>query len=409
MQTTLNSSSNPFAAFRHYNYRLWFFGQLISLIGSWMQNTAQGYLIFSLTGSQAYLGLVGFVSGIPSWVFMLYGGLIADRIPRRTMLIITQCIMMVLAFVLAGLVFLDIVQPWHILVLSFLLGVANAFDTPARMSLVADLVSREDMSNAIAYNSIIFNAGLIAGPAIGGMIYALTGPGWCFTINGASFIAVIIALTMMRVATLPAPASKPSALSAIKEGLNYLREDRLALTLTISTFFLNIFGFGLLVLFPAWAVNVLKGDVTTYGALNSARGVGALFAGLLLALTSTRGLRGKQWTVGSLLVPIAICIFALSANLSLSLALIAVLGFAMLIILNNNNAMVQSRVPDQLRGRVMSIYSLMFMGGGPIGSLLAGSIAEVTSAQTTAFIFAGALAIFAAVIWFFLPGVRAMK
>ena len=202
MHAATAASTKTFSAFQHRNYRLWFFGQLTSLVGSWMQNTAQGYLIYSLTGSQAYLGLVGFVSGVPALLFMLFGGLVADRMPRRNLMIIIQSFMMTLAFILAGLVYFELVQPWHILVLSFLLGIANAFDTPARLSLVADLVPKEDMTNAIAFNAIMFNAGLIIGPAIGGLIYAFTGPALCFTINGLSFIAVIVALALMQIPVL---------------------------------------------------------------------------------------------------------------------------------------------------------------------------------------------------------------
>ena len=171
-----------------------------------MQNTAQGFLVYSLTGSAAYLGYVGFISGLPAWFFMIYGGLIADRVPRRTLLILTQIAMMILAFILAGLVFLRVVQPWHILVLAFLLGTANAFDIPARQSFIIELVNREDMTNAIAFNATMFNIGAIVGPAIGGLVYALTGPGWCFTINGISFIAVIAALAIMRIKVIPARA-----------------------------------------------------------------------------------------------------------------------------------------------------------------------------------------------------------
>jgi MFS family permease len=243
--------SSTFSAFRYYNYRLWFAGQLISLVGTWMQNTAQGYLVYTLTGSPAYLGLVGFVSGIPSWMFMLYGGLVADRVSRRTLMMITQAAMMILAFILAGLVFLNLVQPWHILVLAFLLGVANAFDTPARQSMVFDLVDREDMTNAIAFNATMFNAGAIVGPAIGGIIYALTGPGWCFTINGISFIAVIIALALMRLKPQVIPQRKGTAFQAIREGFDYVRGERLVLTLTLSVFIFNVFGFGLMTLLPA--------------------------------------------------------------------------------------------------------------------------------------------------------------
>jgi MFS family permease len=409
IQKPLKNVSNTFAAFRHYNYRLWFFGQLISMIGTWMQSIAQGFLIYSITGSPAFLGYVGFVSGIPSWLFMVYGGVVADRVPRRTLMIITQSFMMILAFILAGLVFSNVVLPWHILVLSFLLGTANAFDTPARQAIVLELVNREDMTNAIAFNATMFNTGAIVGPAIGGVIYALTGPGWCFIINGVSFIAVICALALMRIQPVPAPAKRPSAMSSILEGFQYVRSNRLVLTLSISVFIYNIFGWGLITLLPAWAVHVLGGDVTTNGLLLSARGMGAVIGGLLLAVLANRGFRGKMWSVSSFVIPILMIGFALTRFLPASLTLLGLMGFTLFMIMNNSNTIVQSYVPDALRGRVMAIYSLMFMGGGPLGALFAGTIASQTNEQITAIICASALAVYAACIWFFRPDVRAMQ
>lgn len=402
------SVSNTFASFRHRNYRLWFVGQLVSMIGTWMQITAQGYLIYTITGSAAYLGYVGFISGIPSWLFMIYGGLIADRVPRRTLLIITQSVMMVLAFILAGLVFSNLVQPWHILVLAFFLGVANAFDTPARQSLVVELVGREDMSNAIAFNSTMFNGGLIIGPAIGAAVYALTGPGWCFTINGISFIAVIIALLLMRIKLSPAPPRQGSALEAIAEGFRYVRGNRLVMTLTISVFVMATLGFGPITLLPAWAVTILKGDVTTNGLLLSARGIGAVIGGLAIAAIASRGKRGKMWAISSIVMPLTMIAFAASRSVPLSLLLMAITGFTLVAVMNNSNAMVQFTVPDELRGRVMGLYSLMFMGGGPVGALLVGLLADRTSEPFTFYLCAVGTLIFAGIIWFMRPEVRAM-
>lgn len=403
------SFSSTFAAFRHRNYRLWFIGQLVSLVGTWMQSTAQGYLVFTLTGSVAYLGYVGFIAGIPSWLLMLYGGLIADRISRRTMLILTQCAQMVLAFVLAGLVIFELVQPWHILVLSFLLGITNAFDTPARQSFVVELVDRADVTNAIALNGTMFNAGAIVGPAAAGAVYALAGPAWCFTINGISFIAVIVALVMMRIDETPTPARSASALAAIREAFQYVRADRLTSTLVISVFYLTVFGFGLVTLVPAWAVNVLGGDVTTNGLMLSARGAGAVVGGLSIAAFAGYGLRGKMWSISSLLLPAFFLGFAFSRSLPLSLLMLVGTGFSLISIMNNSNAMVQSRVPDGLRGRVMGLYSLMFMGGGPVGALLIGLVAEGAGEMLTVLMCVVMLFLFAFFIWFFRPEIRGMK
>jgi MFS family permease len=412
MNTSRDSSvsvSNTFASFRHRNYRLWFVGQLVSLIGSWMQSTAQGFLIYTLTGSAAYLGYVGFISGVPSWLFIAYGGLVADRMSRRTLLIITQSLMMILAFILAGLVFLNWVQPWHILVLAFLLGVVNAFDTPARQTLVVDLVEREDMTNAIAFNGTMFNAGLIIGPAIGAGVYALTGPGWCFAINGISFIAVIVALAMMRIPPVVAPPRRGSAWAAIAEGFQYVRGNRLVSTLTLSVFVLNIVGFGPITLLPAWAVNILQGDVTTNGLLLSARGIGAVIGGLIIAAIASRGGRGKMWAASSILMPLTMAAFAASRNVPLSLILMGIAGFTLVMVMNNSNAMVQACVPDELRGRVMGLYSLMFMGGGPLGALLVGLLADGTNEPFTFYVCALGTLMFAGFIWFFRPEVRKME
>ncbi len=411
MATTTRTAplSTTFASFRHRNYRLWYFGQLISLVGTWMQNTAQGYLVYTLTGSAAFLGYVGFVSGLPSWLFMLYGGVIADRVPRRVMLIATQVVMMVLAFILAALVFTGAIQPWQILIFAFLLGVTNAFDVPARQSFIVELVDREDMTNAIALNATMFNLGAIAGPAVAGILYALTGPGWCFTINGISFIAVIIALMMMRIKPVEAPVKSHSALSAIAEGYHYVRNNRLVLTLTLSVFIVNVFGFGLMTLLPAWAVKILGGDVTTNGLLVSARAVGAVIGGLLIAAYGSRRFRGKMWAASSFLLPLMIVGFALTRWIPLSLLMLLGMGLALVNMLNNSNALVQSRVPDALRGRVMGLYSLMFMGGGPVGALMVGLMADRTSEPVAAMLCAFVLLLFACVIWVIRPEVRAME
>src|SRR5271157_3927369 len=212
--------SGTFAALDFPNYRLWFFGQMTSLFGTWMQSTAQGYLVYELTRSERYLGYVGFSSGIAAWMFLLYGGAMADRIPRRSLLVVTQALSMLLALILAALTFLRVVAPWHIIVLAFSLGVVNAFDAPARQSFVVDMVDKRVLTNAIALNSTMFNTAMVVGPSVGGLAYAFFGPGWCFVINGLSFVAVIAALLAMK---LPAWTPRPRAentLAEIREGLN---------------------------------------------------------------------------------------------------------------------------------------------------------------------------------------------
>ena len=401
--------NDTFAALNSPNYRLWFFGQMFSLVGTWMQSTAQGYLVYEITQSAAFLGYVSLANGLPTWLFTLYGGVIADRIPRRKMIIITETTMMVLAVILAALTFTNLVQPWHIIVLSFFLGTANAFETPARQSFVSEMVDRKDMTNAIALNSTMFNIGTVVGPAVAGLVYAWLGPGWCFTINGISFIAVIIALVLMKLADSVPPASGKSAINELKEGISYAFHDKTIRSLLVNLGMVGIFGFGLLALLPAWAVDVLKGDVKTNGLLLSARGVGSLIGALMIAYIGSRGTRGKIWTLGYLLTPVFFYIFAFIRWIPASLAVMIMLGWALMSMINTTNALVQSHVPDNLRGRVMGVYSLVFMGGTPLGSFISGTIADRIGVPTTVIIFSTVVLLTAIATFFLRPQMRQLN
>ncbi|MGD0753271.1 MAG: MFS transporter [Anaerolineales bacterium] len=398
--------TETFAALKHYNYRLWFIGQMVSMMGTWMQSTAQGYLIYQLTNSTTYLGLVVFIGGIPTWLFTLFGGVVADRIPRRTLMVITQTSMMILAFILGALVFANAVQPWHILVLAFLLGVANAFDAPARVSFVLELVPREDMTNAIALNSTMFNIATVVGPSVAGLTYAAFGPAWCFTINGLSFIAVIVALLLMHIREDVKVVRNSKAIADIVEGLRYVFASRLILNLIGAVGLMGVFGFGLLNLLPAWATDVLHGNEVTNGLLVSARGFGALVSALMLASLVKVNIRGKFWIIGLFIMPVSLFFFALVRWVPLSLAMMVVVGWSLMMVTNNCNTLIQSDVPDVLRGRVMGVYSLIFNGAIPIGALLAGAVAERIGAPLTAMICAGILLVYALVAWVFLPDIR---
>jgi MFS family permease len=397
---------DTFAALKHYNYRLWFFGQLVSLMGTWMQSTAQGYLIYQLTGSPAYLGLVGFIGGMPALLFTLFGGVIADRISRRKMMVITQISMLILAFILAVLAFTGVVRPWHILILAFLLGVANAFDAPARNAFVTELVSREDMTNAIALNSTMFNLATVVGPSVAGLTYAAFGPAWCFTLNGISFIAIIVALLFMRIKPIIQPDYRPSIMAYLKEGLQYVFSHRLILSLIGSIGLVSFFGIGMLTLLPAWATDILHGDVTTNGLLVSARGLGSMLGALMLAYLGNRKFRGKLWTVGAFIMPVMLFIFAWIRWLPLSLVALVGIGWSFMMISNNSNAILQSQVPDNLRGRLMSVFTLVFFGSMPLGSLFAGVFAQKFNEPLTVVIGAGVLMTMAIASWIFLPGIR---
>jgi MFS family permease len=395
-----------FAALKHYNYRLWFIGQVVSLVGTWMQSTAQGYLIYQITHSAAYLGLVGFVGGAPSLLFTLFGGVIADRLPRRTLLVITQTSMLILAFILAVLTFTNTVLPWHIIVLAFLLGVANAFDAPARTSFVLELVDRATMTNAIALNSTMFNIATVVGPSVAGLTYAALGPAWCFTLNGLSFIAVIGALLLMRIKLDAQPARRAAALEELGEGIRYVLKNRLIISLLASIGMVSIFGIGMMNLLPAWATDVLHGDVTTNGWLISARGFGSLVSALMLAYWGNRKLRGRLWTYGAFVTPVMLFLFAWIRWLPLSLVTLLGVGWGTMMVTNNSQAIVQSLIPDALRGRVMGVYTLIFFGSMPIGSLLAGSVAQGIGEPLTVSLGAILLLVMALTVWMFMPEIR---
>jgi MFS family permease len=398
-----------FAALAHRNYRLWFFGQMISLFGTWMQATAQGFLVYQLTGSPAYLGIVGFANGAPALIFTLYGGVIADRISRRTLLLITQTIMMLLAFVLAALVATSAVVPWHIAALAFALGVANAFDAPARLAFVRELVDREDMTNAIALNATMFNMGSFAGPAVAGLAYATIGPAWCFALNGLSFIGVISALLMMQLAPQERKAQKASAINELREGFRYILDTPAVRTIILLVGATGLFGISFATLFPVWSTDILGGDATTNGLLQSARGLGALISALIIASLGRFTFKGRLLTLGSFLFPILLIVFALIRIMPLALFVLVLSGMAVILIMNLANALVQSLVPDNLRGRVMAVYSMTFFGSMPLGALWAGWVAELAGAPT-AMISGAVVGLGVAVlIWFLAPIIRALE
>lgn len=397
-----------FAAFKHRNYRLWFLGQLISVFGTWMQAAALGYLAFELTNSTAFLGYVSFANGSPS-LLMLYAGVIADRISRRAMMITTQTVMMILAFILAALTFLGLVQPWHILLLSFTLGVANAFDAPARLALAPELVDREDLTNAIALNATMFNLALVFGPAAGGFLYNAVGPGWCFVLNGVSFIAVIVALLLMFLRALPPVIRLRSRWSELREGIQYAFSHPDMRMLMGTAGVAGMLGIAPVTLLPAWAVNVLGGDAATNGLLTSGRGVGSVIGALLLASLARYKGRGKLLTTGMFVFPVMLLAFVFMRSLPLALFTLACQGLATILVLNVANALMQSLVPEELRGRVMSIYSLVFFGAMPIGALLIGWLAEGTNEQTALIIDAVLVLVVAVLVWVFMPRLRALE
>lgn len=383
-----------------------------------MQSTAQQYLIYDITNSTVLLGFVTFMSGVPTLVLTLLGGVIADRFSRRNLLVITQATMMLLAFILAGLVFLHIIEYWHIIILATLLGIANAIEAPARMSFVMELVDdRKDVSNAIAMNATMFNMAVVIGPAVSGMVYFLVGPGWCFVINGFSFVAVIIALLMMRIPPIEKLGTRSSIFRDIGEGIRYVFAKPLLLWLIITLGVVSLIGFGFVAQSPAWAKSVLHGDERTNGWMLTMRGIGSLIGALTVAALGRRKIHGKLWAIGTIMLPVGILIFAIIPWLPVTnvwmvvasyLALIFA-GVSLMLVANTSNAMVQIRSSDQFRGRVMGLYTLIFQGGMPIGSLIIGAVAAGIGLPSTILIGAVILFLFMILVWLLKPQIRKLE
>jgi MFS family permease len=314
--------------------------------------------------------------------------------------------MMVLALVLATLTFLRIVQPWHILVLASLLGIANSFDAPARQSFVSEMVEPDDLTNAIALNSTMFQAATVVGPAMAGITYAMFGPGWCFTINGVSFVAVIAALLAMN---LPPHVHRPgtmSALEELREGTRYIRSQPTIRILISMIAVSSMFGISFSTLIPAWSVNVLGGGAEISGLLFSARGAGALLGALFIASLGRSIMRGRLLIAGSFLYPVLLFALAFARGLPASLLILAGAGVGTILVNNLSNAMVQTSTPDRLRGRVMGAYTWIFFGCMPLGALWSGTIAGRMGEPAAVMINASVAFLFALAVRIFYPGLR---
>lgn len=372
-------------ALKHRNFQLFFSGQLISLIGTWMQSVAQSWLVYRLTGSPLLLGSVGFASQFPVFVMAPLGGHVADRYNRHRVVIATQAASMILASILAVLTLTNHVQVWHIFVLASLLGIVNAFDIPARQAFIVDMVGREDLMNAIALNSSMFNSARVVGPAIAGILVASIGEGWCFFGNAVSYIAVIAGLLLMRV-QIKVRKTDISPVDNILEGFRFVRNTRPIRAILLLLGLVSFVGMPYAVLMPIFADRILHGGARGLGILMGATGVGALLGALILAGKS--GLKGlSRWiTFSSAGFGVTLIAFAVSRNFWISTAILVPVGFAMMLQMAASNTLIQSMVPDQLRGRVMSVYSMMFMGMAPFGAFFAGAVAHKFGAPFTVII-----------------------
>jgi MFS family permease len=370
-------------ALRYRNFQLFFGGQMISLIGTWMQNVAQAWLVYRLTGSSVLLGLVSFSGQIPVFLMSPVGGIVADRFPRRRVVIATQTASMVLAMALAVLTLTRIVQVWHIFVLSALLGVVNAFDIPARQSFFVEMVGREDLINAIALNSSMFNASRVIGPAVAGILVASIGEGWCFFANAASYIAVIAGLLLMSVGAHKPARYGSSPLKDVIEGFRFVITHPPVHHLMILLGVVSLTGMPFAVLMPIFADKILHGGARGLGILMGASGVGALAGALLLASRQTVAGLGRWVAISAAAFGVSLMALAISRAFWLSCALLLPVGFTMMVEMGSSNTLIQSMSPDHLRGRVMSVYSMMFMGMAPVGAVLSGLTAERWGAPAT--------------------------
>ncbi len=371
--------ASTFQAMRHRNFRLWFFGQLISLIGTWMQTIAQNWLVYQLTGSARDLGLVNFVGAIPLVPLTLHAGAIADRFSKRKIIFLTQASMMALAFLLALLCWTGVVQVWHVFLLAFLLGAVQALDTPARQAFVVEMVGKEDLANAIALNSGIFHGARVIGPAIAGILVAFVGVTGAFFLNGVSFIAVLGALFLMDAALIRRTGVEGKGEVDLLGGVRYLRIERRPKAIVLLISFSALLAMPYHVLIPIVAKETLKGGAGTYGVLMSAAGVGALLGSLYSASGLAVRRKGAILTTGSLAFPLLLAAFAFSRSYVLSVGLLVAIGFFFVLQNAPANSLLQSIVPDTLRGRVMGIYVSLFLGMMRLGSLLMGVLAAATS------------------------------
>lgn len=370
-------------ALRHRNFQLFFGGQLISLVGTWMQNIAQDWLVYRLTGSSLLLGTVAFVSQIPIFLLAPVAGIVADRYNRHRIVIATQTASMMLALTLATLTLTGRIRIWEIMVLASLLGVVNAFDIPARQAFLIEMVGREDLLNAIALNSSMFNSARIIGPAIAGIVVASVGEGWCFFANGISYIAVITGLLMMRLNKRTELQRHGSALENMIEGFRFARHTGPVRGLLLLIGFVSLAAMPYTVLMPIFAGHILHGGARELGMLMGATGIGALLGALTLASKPSVSGLGKWVWMAATGFGTSLILFSLSRHLWLSLLLLMPTGFGMMVQMGATNTLLQVMVPDRLRGRVMSLYSMMFIGMGPIGAFAGGALAARIGAPWT--------------------------
>ena len=386
-------------------FRIYWLGMFVSLIGTWIQSVAQSWLVFQLTNSAFLLGVVGFLSSIPMFVLSLFGGVLADRVNKRNILIFTQGAFMLLAFLLAILTQFKLITPSQIMLIALFNGIIMAFDAPARQSIVVELVGKKHLFNAITLNSVAFNSSRIIGPAIAGVLISIIGMSGCFYLNGISFLAVIVALLCIKFGRSPAPRNS-SALRDLKEGLIFIRGNRLILALVSLVAAVSLFGISYVILMPVFANNVLHAGVKGLGVLMSSIGVGALLGSLGLASLGDFKFKGRLLIISVFLFALSLIIFSLSRNYILSVSALIFVGCSSFIPVALINTLLQTNVPDEFRGRVMGLFMITFAGIMPFGNLISGSLAQ-SFGVSAALLFCGVtcLVLFT-LINFLFPGLK---
>lgn len=372
--------TSTFEALRHRNFRLWFFAQMVSLVGTWMQVIAQNWLVYQLTGSAWDLGLVNFVGAIPLVPLTLHAGAIADRFSKRRVIFLMQAAMMGLAFILSLLCWTGMVRLWHVLLLAFLLGAAQAIDTPARQAFVVELVGKEHLANAIALNSGTFHAARVVGPAAAGLLVAWAGIPWAFFLNGVSFLAVLAGLFRMDASLIRRTQADGKDGNDLWGGIRHIVSHRAEGGIVLLVSLSALLAMPYHVLVPIYAKEILGGSAEAYGVLMTAAGVGAVLGSLVAASGRATCRPGTLLVTGSLGFPLILLAFSVSRNYPLSIALLGAVGFAFVLQNAPANSRLQTLVPDHLRGRVMAIYVSLFLGMMRLGSLLLGLLASVTTA-----------------------------
>lgn len=370
-------------ALRHRDFGLYWIGFIVSNIGSAMQNTAQSWLVYEITGSELYLGVVAAAATLPMLFLTLPSGVWADRFSKRKITIVTQSLMLIQAALLAALTYAHSVQPWHIVALAAFAGIANAIDIPARQAMTVEIVGKEDLLNAGALNSSAFNVARVVGPCIAGPLVALGGTQLCFLINSISFLAVIVGLVLIQPTPCCLESNGVSLWAHIREGLGYARRNVLIKDILILTGLASVFGMQYGTLMPAFAKTVLHAGPKGLGALQAAAGGGALVGAISIAALGDRFRKGQMMVGGSVVAPIGLIAFAFSRSLASSLAYLLVAGFGMMMFMAVSNNLVQTDSPDELRGRLLSVRTLVFLGLAPLGAVQIGWLAQTVGIRTS--------------------------